>query len=691
MAVEGITVAKKDKEKKDKKLKKSSEVTPVEAVETDELDGALEVTSSKGGSGETPSSYAGKSEDDSVDLEEETVIEVTGSKGGSGKTSSAVLTAEEALELEDGSVDLATGEVLNAPAEEAPKARAKRAPKKVEIPESSLEFVAEFPVEDILPRERNTRFRGKETERVLSQMIQRFGWTQPLTLDAEHRIVDGQYRLELATKWGVKTVPVVITGGLSVAAGTTDIFHMLANRIIEWDKWNYPATDAVLKSVDGGLGTETILDFETTSEVGPLRDLAREIGWFIEVIPKSLSGSTVTLETLAGLLKKSLAGKYHYDPAQLLYIEALREQLEATRREMVANGETAGGVKPKLEQHIGEEARKLAEGEAIAKAEGYEMVDSEDGKTKVFTADPEIAYVVTKVAIAEEAAKVQVRSAQDMQHRFREMADGKKMGLTQFRILASYFSDMTPEEASDFFNGTAAEKFNAFVDSVLEENRTISANRSKNFPLTDAELKTEQYRLRGEDIRKETEKAGKDAPKGLSSFLVDDLKALLKLEGLPLSGKKADLVARLEEAGYGVDGTKGEATVPASEAEEAELTAEEEPVEVAEDELTEDFDDSPMIFTADSTEESSAVAEIEEEEAVAAEPTVEESVEDAVAELEAEAEAEEEAEAEKLEVDIKALKKRGKELKALAEERELSKAELKEFKAIKKQLKAAKD
>ena len=657
MAVEGITVAKKDK--KDKK--KSAESTPVEAVEV---------------------------EDSTEALEAEELVEVTGTKGGSGETPAEIL---EDTELEDGSVDLATGEVLDAPAEVAPKARAKRAPKKIEIPASSLNFIGEFPVEDILPREQNTRFRGKETERVLSQMIQRFGWTQPLTLDAEHRIVDGQYRLELAIKWGLKTVPVVVTDGLSAAAGTTDIFHMLGNRIIEWDKWNYPATDAVLKSVDGGLGTEEILGFETTSEAGPLRDLAREVGWFIEVIPKTLSGSTVTLETLAGLLKKSLAGKYHYDPAQLLYIEALREQLEATRREMVEAGETAGGVKPKLEQHIGEEERKLAEGEAIAAENGYEMETSEDGKTKVFSADPEIAYVVNKVALAEEAAKVQVTSAQDMKHRFREMADGKKMGLTQFRILASYFSDMTPEEASDFFNGTAAEKFNAFVDSVLEENRTISPNRSKNFPLTDAELKAEQYRLRGEDIRKDTEKAGKDAPKGLTSFLVDDLKALLKLEGLPLSGKKSELIARLEEAGYGADGTKGEATVPASEAEEAEATAEVELVEVPEEELTEDFDDSPMIFTADSTEETSAVAEIEDEEAVAAEPTVEESVEDAVAELEAEEEAEEEAEAEKLEVDLKELKKRGKALKAKAEETELSKAELKEFKAIKKQLKAAKD
>lgn len=541
---------------------------------------------------------------------------------------------------------------------EAPKARAKRVPKKVEIPDTSLEFVAEFPVEDILPREKNTRFRGKETEKVLTSMIQRFGWTQPLTLDAEHRIVDGQYRLELAKKWKLKTVPVIITDGVSAEAGTTDLFHMLAGRILEWDKWNFPATDAVLKSLDGGIGTEKVLDFETISEAGELRALAKEIGWFIEVIPKSLSGSTVTLETLAGLLKKSLAGKYQYDPAQLLYIEALREQLESVRKEMVANGETAGGVKPKLEQHMNEEARKLAEGEAIAEENGYAMVFSEDGKKAVFNADAEIAYVVNKVAEAEEAARVQIRSARDMESRFKEMADGKKMGLTQFKILATMFGDMTIEEAGDFFNGKAAAEFNAYVDEILEENRTLSPNRSKNFPMTEAELKAEQYRLRGEDIKKDAEKKAKDQPKGLSSLLVDELKELLKEEGLPLGGKKADLVARLEAAGYGPDGVKGE--VPASEAEEVEDAALDTPAEApVEDE------DVSMVFAADGSEdlpEELAPVEIE--------------VKEEIGEILSKAKS--------AKADQKALKKRKKELKA---KDELTKAERKELKAIAKGLK----
>lgn len=479
------------------------------------------------------------------------------------------------------------------------KVRVKRTVKKVEVPESSLEFVANFPVKDILPRERNTRFRGKETERVLSQMIQRFGWVQPLTLDADHRIVDGQYRYELAVKWGTETVPVVISNGVSVEEGTTDLFHMLAGRIAEWDKWNYPATDAILKSLDGGLTTEKVLGFETTSEAGPLRDLARELGWFIEVIPKNLSGTTVTLETLATLLKKQLAGKYHYDPAQLLYIEAIRAQLEGVRKEMVANGETAGGVQPKLEQHLREEERKLIDGEAIAADKGYVLEVTEDESTAVFTADKEIAYVVNKVAVAEEAAKKQVTSAKDMESRFRVMADGKKVGLGQFLILATYFTDMTEEEARDYFNSTSHEVFNAFVDSVLEENRTISPNRSKNFPLNETEFKAEQKRLKEEDARKSGQTAGKSKPQGLSSMVVDRLKDLLRAEGLPLSGKKAELVARLEEAGYGADGIK-------AEAEGAEVHAEEQDADTV--------DNSEVVDSTVDAEEADVEESLEDEE-----------------------------------------------------------------------------
>lgn len=594
--------------------------------------------------------------------------------------------AEKSVEDDSDSTESVQDSVEEAPVTKELKTP-KRAAKKIEIPVTSHEFIADFPVEDILPREAKTRFRGKETEEVLSRMIQEFGWVEPLTLDAEHRIVDGQFRYELAKKWKLKTVPVIVTNGVNAKRGTTDLYHMLSGRIIEWDKWNFPATNEVLRSLDGGLKTEKVLDFETVSEAGELRDLARKIGWFIEVIPKSLSGSTVTLETLAGLLKKSLAGKYHYDPAQLLYIEALREELEETRKEMVQKGELAGGVKPKLEQHMAEEQRKQELGEKIAEENGYEMKVSEDGESATFTADAEINYIINKVAAAEEAARVQVKSARDMASRIKHMADGKKFGLTQFRILATYFTDMTAEEASDFFNRTSVEEFNEYVDSVLEENRTISADRSKNFPMTETELKAEQYRLRGEDIRKDAEKGKNSKPQGLQAMKVDDLKALLKAEGLKLTGKKDELIARLEEAGYNADGTKASgvedslASEPedASELEDAMRTSPE-TVEVG-DVRDVEVESSDLDVSSDEVESDSEETAEESQETLVPNELTDDSGQDII-----ETEATESA-VESNSKDLKALKKRRKELKKLGDSRDLTKAELKELKALKKELK----
>lgn len=609
---------------------------------------------------------------------------------------------EKSVEDDSDSTESVQDSVDEAPATKELKTP-KRAAKKVEIPVTSHEFIADFPVEDILPREAKTRFRGKETEEVLSRMIQEFGWVEPLTLDAEHRIVDGQYRYELAKKWKLKTVPVIVTNGVNAERGTTDLYHMLSGRIIEWDKWNFPATNEVLRSLDGGLKTEKVLDFETVSEAGELRDLARKIGWFIEVIPKSLSGSTVTLETLAGLLKKSLAGKYHYDPAQLLYIEALREELEETRKEMVQKGELAGGVKPKLEQHMAEEKRKQEAGEEIAEENGYKMEVSEDGETAVFTADAEINYIINKVAAAEEAARVQVKSARDMASRIKHMADGKKFGLTQFRILATYFTDMTTEEASDFFNRTSVEEFNEYVDSVLEENRTISADRSKNFPMTETELKAEQYRLRGEDIRKDGEKEKAKKPQGLKAMKVDDLKVLLKAEGLKLTGKKDEIIARLEEAGYNADGTKVSG-VEDSLASEPEDTSELEdamrtPPETVEVGDVRDVEVAELgsEISNDEELEAASLSDVENNEPMALyrgaavskriieDSSVDELTDDSEQDI-IETEATESA-VESNSKDLKALKKRRKELKKLGDSRDLTKAELKELKALKKELK----
>jgi len=266
------------------------------------------------------------------------------------------------------------------------------------INKSTMHFQQDFPLTQIIPREHRTRLRTKETERVLSESIQRFGWIQPLTLDAQYRIVDGQYRYELAKKWKLTSVPVVISNGVSKRSGTTDLFHMLAGRIIEWDKWDYPATAAILKSLDGGMRVDHSLGVPAVDESGSLRELARIVGWFVEVIPTTLTASSATMETLTDLLVKNLGQKYQYDPAQLLYIEALRKQILDTRVDMVTEGhpDADGEFKEKLRKHLADEDSAMATGKAVAAATGMQLQTDEETGLARFNIDSEVNYLIRK-------------------------------------------------------------------------------------------------------------------------------------------------------------------------------------------------------------------------------------------------------------------------------------------------------
>jgi hypothetical protein len=325
-------------------------------------------------------------------------------------------------------------------------------------------FEGKFPLDRIKPRERRTRVRTDETKRALSEMIQRFGWVQPLTLDAQYRIIDGQYRYELAKSWKLKTVPVVISNGVSASRGTTDLFHMLANRIVEWDKWHYSETDAILKALDGGLKEDNRLGVVALSEAGPLRDLARVVGWFVAVVPPSLTGSTATLNNLATLLEKNLGSKYQFDAAQLLYIEALRREILDTRVEMISEGDPTGEMADKLRQHLEDESMATATGEALAKAMKSERTtDPETGMT-TFSIDPELKFLIRKKdeALAEKRAHQAGRAAAERL---------KRVPRFSFIALASTLGDYSEEDAGVFYDKATDDELSAEMTRVLDAKR----------------------------------------------------------------------------------------------------------------------------------------------------------------------------------------------------------------------------
>lgn len=330
-------------------------------------------------------------------------------------------------------------------------------------------FEREFPLSKIIPRERYTRLRTNETERTLSESIRRFGWVQPLTLDAEYRIVDGQYRYELAKKWKLATVPVVISNGVSAKDGTTDLFHLLANRIIEWDKWNYPETDSILRGLDGGMKTDNRLGVPAVDESGPLRELARIVGWFVEVIPTTLTASSATMDTLTDLIVKDLGSKYHYDPAQLLYIEALRKEIVDARIEMVTEGHPDEDLARKLRKHLDDEETATAAGKAIAEAVGLELRTDEQSGESHFSIEPEVRYLIQKKRDAVEAK----REAQAGSER----TQLSRVPRFSFVVLASQYSSYSREEAEAFYDSVDDQTLAAEMSRIVDRIGTQASDR----------------------------------------------------------------------------------------------------------------------------------------------------------------------------------------------------------------------
>lgn len=71
------------------------------------------------------------------------------------------------------------------------------------------------PVSALVPYDRNARTHSPEQVAQLSAAIREFGFTNPLLVDEQNRIIAGHGRLEAARSLGMTDVPVIVVGGLS--------------------------------------------------------------------------------------------------------------------------------------------------------------------------------------------------------------------------------------------------------------------------------------------------------------------------------------------------------------------------------------------------------------------------------------------------------------------------------------------
>jgi hypothetical protein len=93
-------------------------------------------------------------------------------------------------------------------------------------------------ITSIKPFEANARVIPQRAVDLLAQILQRFGWKQPLVVDRDGVLVAGHTRLLAAKQLGLKEVPVVRADDLTPEE--VDAYRIADNRSHDFTSWDFP-------------------------------------------------------------------------------------------------------------------------------------------------------------------------------------------------------------------------------------------------------------------------------------------------------------------------------------------------------------------------------------------------------------------------------------------------------------------
>lgn len=105
----------------------------------------------------------------------------------------------------------------------------------MQIPKASF-FPCEWSLDRIRPYVNNPRINDNAVDAVIHS-IEKFGWRQPIVVDAEGTIIVGHTRYKAAKKLGLAEVPVHIATDLSAEA--VKAYRIADNRTGENATWDF--------------------------------------------------------------------------------------------------------------------------------------------------------------------------------------------------------------------------------------------------------------------------------------------------------------------------------------------------------------------------------------------------------------------------------------------------------------------
>jgi DNA modification methylase len=106
-----------------------------------------------------------------------------------------------------------------------------------------------FPTGKLCPYENNARTHSEAQIEQLCASLQEFGWTNPILIDAENRVIAGHARLQAAEKLGIAEVPCLALDDLTEAQRKAYI--IADNKLALNAGWDEPLLGAELLALDG--------------------------------------------------------------------------------------------------------------------------------------------------------------------------------------------------------------------------------------------------------------------------------------------------------------------------------------------------------------------------------------------------------------------------------------------------------
>lgn len=105
-------------------------------------------------------------------------------------------------------------------------------------------------LDDITPYWRNPRRIPAEAVEAVAESIRRYGYQQPIVVDADHVIIVGHTRFQALQKLGYESVPVYVS---NLPEEKAREYRLVDNRTQEMSSWDHESMVAELREFEQGL------------------------------------------------------------------------------------------------------------------------------------------------------------------------------------------------------------------------------------------------------------------------------------------------------------------------------------------------------------------------------------------------------------------------------------------------------